>query len=227
MKIFLIYKLNVFSYIQIECMTNLINLINLINKYKNDTKLNEINFEYIHKNISLDELITKLSELINNILKIRYDQINSYNFTSNISSQEIIIDSCVLLDKIIGFIDDINSENPTYYLGFLLKNKKLFKDIFLYNYMKCKEEKLIEILHTYFIKNIFTEEKLLKIYLEIMFATDIFKYLIENDSKGDYFRMLTSIMQKFYTKISKNQIAKKKKKRLKIMIIILLLKIKV
>ena len=133
------------SYIQIECMTNLINLIDFINKYKNDKKLNEINFEYIHKNISIDELITKLSELINNILKIRYDQINSYNLTSNISSHEIIIDSCILLDKIIGFIDDINSENPTYYLGFLLKNKKLFKDIFLYNSMKCKEEKLIEI----------------------------------------------------------------------------------
>ena len=48
------------SYIQIECMTNLINLINFINKYKNDKKLNKINFEYIHENISIDELITKL-----------------------------------------------------------------------------------------------------------------------------------------------------------------------
>ena len=60
--------------------------------------------------------------------------------------------------------------------------------------MKCKEEKLIEILHTYFIKNIFEDFDLIKIYLEIMFATDIFKYLIESDTNGNYFRMLTSIM---------------------------------
>ena len=204
------------SYIQIECMTNLINLINFINKYKNDKKLNKINFEYIHENISIDELITKLSEVINSILKIRYDEINSYNFTSNISSSLIIIDACILLDKIIGFIDDINSDNKTYYLSFLLKNKKLFKDIFLYNYMKCKEEKLIEILHTYFISNIFKEENLLKSYLDIMLCTDIFKYLIENDTKGDYFRMLTSIMQKFYLKNMENKDNKKFNKKEKI-----------
>ena len=201
------------SYIQIECMTNLINLINFINKYKNDKKLNKINFEYIHENISIDELITKLSEVINSILKIRYDEINSYNFTSNISSSLIIIDVCILLDKIIGFIDDINSDNKTYYLSFLLKNKKLFKDIFLYNYMKCKEEKLIEILHTYFISNIFKEENLLKSYLDIMLCTDIFKYLIENDTKGDYFRMLTSIMQKFYLKNMENKNNQKSNKK--------------
>ena len=48
------------SYIQIECMTNLINLINFINKYKNDKKLNKINFEYIHENISIEQNYLKL-----------------------------------------------------------------------------------------------------------------------------------------------------------------------
>ena len=185
------------SYIQIECITNLINLINVINKFKNEKNINKKNFEYIHNNISIDELIKKLSKLIINILRIRYDQINNYNYTSNISSKLIIDDSCGLLEKIIHFIDDINSDNKTYYLGYLLSTKELFKDIFLYKYMECKEEKLIEILHTYFIKNIFEDQNLLKTYLEIMFATDIFKYLIENDTNGNYFRMLTSIMQKF------------------------------
>ena len=197
------------SYIQIECLINIINLITFINKYKNDKKINIRNFEYIHQNICLDDLIKNLSKLIINILKIRYDEINKFNFTTSISNTLIISDSCLLLTKIISFIDEINSEDKTYYLGYLLKNKDIFKDIFLYNYMKCKEEKLIEILHTYFIKNIFEDHKLIKIYLEIMFATDIFKYLIENDSNGNYFRMLTSIMQKFNLKNLEN-IANKK-----------------
>ena len=198
-----------FSYIQIECLINIINLITFINKYKNDKKINTKNFEYIHKNICVDDLIKKLSELIINILKIRYDEVNKFNFTSSISNTIIINDSCLLLTKIISFIDEINSDNKTYYLEYLLKNKDLFKDIFLYDYMKCKEEKLIEILHTYFIKNIFEDHKLIKIYLEIMFATDIFKYLIENDSNGNYFRMLTSIMQKFNLKNLENNANKK------------------
>jgi hypothetical protein len=72
---------------------------------------------------------------------------------------------------------------------------------------------LIEILHTYFISNIFKEENLLKSYLDIMLCTDIFKYLIENDTKGDYFRMLTSIMQKFYLKNMENKTNQKSNKK--------------
>ena len=192
---------NIF-YIQIECITNLINLINFINDYKNPKKLADKNFEYIRENVSIDDLIKNLSELIINILKIKYDEIVYYRSL-------FIIDVCSLLEKIISFIDNINSQNKTYYLRYLLTNKELFKEIFLYNYMKCKEEKLIEILHTYFIKNIFEDFNLIKIYLEIMFATDIFKYLIENDTNGNYFRMLTSIMQKFNLKNLENKGNKK------------------
>ena len=128
---------NIF-YIQIECITNLINLINFINDYKNPKKLADKNFEYIRENVSIDDLIKNLSELIINILKIKYDEIVYYRSL-------FIIDVCSLLEKIISFIDNINSQNKTYYLRYLLTNKELFKEIFLYNYMKCKEEKLIEI----------------------------------------------------------------------------------
>ena len=189
------------SLIQIECITNLINLIKFINSYKNkDSKVK--NFEYIHNNVSIDELITSLSELIINILKIKYDEINNYNLIASINNYRTLFinDACNLLEDIISFTDEINSENKTYYLRYLLSNKELFKEIFLYNYIKCKEEKLIEILHTYFIKNIFEDFNLIKIYLEIMFSIDIFKYLIDNDTNGNYFRMLTSIMQKFNLK---------------------------
>ena len=194
------------SLIQVECITNLINLIKFFNDFKKIKNPKEKNFEYIHNNVNIDELIKKLSEIIISILKIKYDEINNYNFTNNISNYRnlFISEVSVLLEYIILFIDEINSENKTYYLGFLLSNKDIFKDIFLYNYMKCKENKLIEILHTYFIKNIFEDYNLIKIYLEIMFSIDIFKYLIENDIDGDYFRMLTSIMQKFNVKNLEN-----------------------
>ena len=190
------------SYIQFECLINLINLIIFINKEKNDKKINKKNYEYIHDNNYLEPIIKKLSGLIINILKIKYEEINNYNFTNNICNYRniIILDSSSLLEKIIFFIDDLDSSDKTYYLKYLLENENLFKDIFLYNYMNCKEEILIEILHTYFIKNIFESHNLLEKYLEIMFATDIFKYLIENDNKGTYFKMLTSIMKQFHLK---------------------------
>lgn len=51
-------------------------------------------------------------------------------------------------------------------------------------------------------------------YLEIMFIPDVFKYLIENDMDGNYFKMLTSIMQKcnFINKPKKENNEEKEKK---------------
>ena len=195
------------SYIQFECLINLINLIIFINKDKNEKKINKKNYEYIHDNNYLEPIINKLSGLIINILKIKYHEINDYNFTNNICNYRniIILDSSSLLEKIIFFIDELSSSNKTYYLKYLLDKEDLFKDIFLYNYMNCKEELLIEILHTYFIKHIFEAHNLIKRYLEIMFATDIFKYLIENDYNGNYFKMLTSIMKQYYLKNLENK----------------------
>ena len=185
-------------YIQFECIIDIINLIIYINKYKNDKNINKKNYEYLFDNIGLDVLLKKLSDIIIYILKIKYNDINEDNYTSSNINYKIILicDSCKLLDTIIHFIDDINSENKTYYLNYLLINQNLFKEIFLFNYITCKEEKLIEILHNYFLKNIFEVQKITQMYLEIMFIPDVFKYLIENDMNGNYFKMLTSIIQK-------------------------------
>jgi len=185
-------------YIQFECIIDIINLIIYINKYKNDKNINKKNYEYLFDNIGLDVLLKKLSDIIIYILKIKYNDINEDHYTSSNINYKIILicDSCKLLDTIIHFIDDINSENKTYYLNYLLINQNLFKEIFLFNYITCKEEKLIEILHNYFLKNIFEVQKITQMYLEIMFIPDVFKYLIENDMNGNYFKMLTSIIQK-------------------------------
>ena len=185
-------------YIQFECIIDIINLIIYINKYKNDKNINKKNYEYIFDNIGLDILLKKLSDIIIYILKIKYNEISENNYTSSNINYKIILicDSCKLLDTIIHFIDDINSENKTNYLNYLLINQNLFKEIFLFNYITCKEEKLIEILHNYFLKNIFEVQNITQMYLEIMFIPDVFKYLIENDMNGNYFKMLTSIMQK-------------------------------
>ena len=189
--------------IQLECITEIINLLIYINKFKNQKNLNKKNFEYIFDKIGLDLLLSHLSEIIICILKINFDEISNYNFiTDNPDYKNIIIcNSCQLLDTIINFIDEINNErNKTYYLKYLLLNQNLFKEIFLFKYISCKENKLIEILHNYFIKNIFEEQHFIKIYLEIMLIPDVFKYIIENDSDGNYFKMLTSVMQKYHLK---------------------------
>jgi hypothetical protein len=38
-----------------------------------------------------------------------------------------------------------------------------------------------------------------------MFATDVFRYLIENDINGNYFKMLISVMQQYYLKNKENK----------------------
>ena len=196
--------------IQLECITEIINLLIYINKFKNKKNLNKKNYEYIFDKIGLDILLKHLSEIIINILKIKYDEIYNYNFTTdNPNYKDIIIcDSCQLLDTIINFIDEINNESKTYYLKYLLLNQNLFKEIFLFKYISCKENKLIEILHNYFIKNIFEDQYFIKIYLEIMLIPDVFKYIIENDTNGNYFKMLTSIMKKYHLKKQKNILLK-------------------
>ena len=203
-------------YIQFECIIDIINLIIYINKYKNDKKINQKNYEYVFDNIGLDVLLKKLSDIIIYILKIKYNEISENHYTSSNINYKIILtcDSCKLLDTIINFIDDINSENKTNYLNYLLINQNLFKEIFLFNYITCKEEKLIEILHNYFLKNIFEVQNITQMYLEIMFIPDVFKYLIENDMDGNYFKMLTSIMQKcnFINKPKKENNEEKGKK---------------
>ena len=185
-------------YIQFECIIDIINLIIYVNKYKNDKNINKKNYEYVLDNVGLDILLKKLSDIIIYILKIKYDEISDNNYTSSNINYKLILtcDSCKLLETIIHFIDDINSENKTNYLNYLLINQNLFKEIFLFNYITCKEEKLSEILHKYFLKNIFEEQNITQMYLEIMFIPDVFKYLIENDMNGNYFKMLTSIMRK-------------------------------
>ena len=71
----------------------------------------------------------------------------------------------------------INNDDKTYYLKYLLLNQNLFKDIFLFNYISCTKDSIIEILHKYFIKNILEDKNLIKKYLEIMLATDVFRYV--------------------------------------------------
>ena len=189
-------------YIQLECITEIINLLIHINKFKIKKNLNKKNYEYIFDKIGLDFLLKHLSEIIISILKIKYDEIINYNsITDNPDYKNIIIsDSCQLLDTIINFIDEINNETKTYYLKYLLLNQNLFKEIFLFKYISCKENKLIEILHNFFIKNIFEDQHFIKIYLEIMLIQDVFKYIIENDTDGNYFKMLTSIMKQYHSK---------------------------
>ena len=195
-----------FYYIQLECIIDIITLIQFINNYKNEKKLNKKNYEYIFENINLDVLLKKFSEIIISLLKIKYEEIMDDNCINyNLDYKNIIVcDSCQLLDTIIHFIDDINKENKTYYLKYLLLNQNIFKEIFLFNYITCKEDKLIEILHNYFIKHIFEDQHLIKIYLEIMLIIDVFKYLMENDTNGNYFKMLSSIMEKCHFKNQKN-----------------------
>ena len=201
--------------IQFECIVNIINLLIYINKFKNEKNINKKNYEYIFNNIVLDTLLKKLSEIIISILKIKYEEISEYIYiNNNINFKNIIIcDTCKLLDTIIYFIDEINSDNKTYYLKYLLINQNIFKEIFLFKYMSCKEDKIIEILHNYFIKNIFEDQNLMEIYLEIMLITDVFKYLIEKDMNGNYFKMLTSIMQKYYLKNKEKNLLNQKESK--------------
>ena len=195
--------------IEYECLTIIIDLLKKIEKYKQENKI-ESN---IISKISLDKYFDKISSIILDLIRIKYDLLyknshyNNFDIVDSVDDDEKNTNYIIkkinkmmfdLLENIINFTDQITNNNNSY-LEYIFKNQDLFKKIFFYDYIKCEKEEMQKILKTYLSKHLFQkkDEKLIKNYFDIMLSVKAFSELVTNDINGSYFKELSSLMKKY------------------------------
>ena len=194
--------------IECELLTIIINIIDIVENYKKENNIEE----NIIKRISVDKLFNKISLLINDLIKIKFnilyknshynkfdiidsiDDNKNANFIKN-KINETIFD---LIKNIINFTDKITN-NDNSYIEYLFKNQDLFKQIFFYDYIKCEKEEMKKVLKIYLSKHLFKieDEKFIKNYFDIMLSVKAFNEIINNDINGSYFKDLSTLMKKY------------------------------
>ena len=210
--------------IECECLTIIMDLLDLIEIHKKDNS-NEHN---IIKKISLDKLFNKISLIIIDLIKIKFDILyknshyNKFDIVDSVDDEKnnnyILkkINKLMfgLFENIIKFIDKITNNNNSY-MEYLFKDKDLFKNIFFYDFIKCEKEEMKKILKTYLLKHLFQTEddKYIQNYFDIMLSVKAFNELINNDIDGSYFKELSLLMinyeKKNKEKKDKNEIDEK------------------
>ena len=197
--------------IEFECLTIIMDLLDLIEIYKKDNN-NENN---IIKKISLDKLFNKISLIIIDLMKIKFDILyknshyNKFDIIDSVDDEKnnnYIIKTINktmfdLFENIIKFIDKITNNNNSY-MEYLFNDKDLFKNIFFYDFIKCEKEEMKKVLKTYLTKHLFQTEddKFIQTYFDIMLSVKAFNELINNDINGAYFKELSSLMKKYEKK---------------------------
>ena len=198
--------------IEYECLTIIMDLLKIIEDYKKENK----DEENIIKKISKDKLFNKISLIIIDLIKIKYDILyknshyNKYdiidsveeddekNNNSNIKKiNKMMLD---LLENILNFTEQTTNDNS--YIEYIFNNKDIFKKIFFYDYIKCEKEEMKKILEKYLSNHLFqkNEDKFIKNYFDIMLSVKAFNELVNNDTNGSYFKELSSLMKKYQEK---------------------------
>ena len=111
-----------------------------------------------------------------------------------------------LLKSIIKLIEQISDKNDNIYMEYLFNNIDLFKNIFIYDYIKCERNDIKKILNEYLSKHLFEikEEKFIQKYFDIILSVQIFNELVSNDTTGSFFKELSYLMKKFEKKYKEN-----------------------
>ena len=207
--------------IHYECLIALIDMIKIIEEYK---KENKEETKIIINQIDIKEIFKKVSNIILDLIKIKYDDLykndhfNEYDMIDeedNDSKFEYItkkIDKMIsdLIKNIINLIELISGKNENMYMEYLFSNLDLFKNMFIYDYIKCEKNGIKQIINEYLSKHLFNinEEKFIQKYFDIILSVQIFNELVTNDINGSFFKELSIIMRKYEKKYKhKNEIA--------------------
>ena len=214
------------KHIEIECLSLIVNLIKGIEDYKlnkNDKKYKNISEQ---KDVH-DKILKKSNEIISNLLELDIEILHNYlkkgeddttnlktgdgenenNKTDNI--EEMIKE---LAELIFEFLQEISEDKKSYMEYLIINDDKIFKEIFIYKFIKCENSKLNDAIDNYLNKGYHNNIEYIKKYLEIIFTKDVFNYIVENDKTGKYFHIISSIMNKYY---DFNLEEKKKDKKIK------------
>ena len=188
--------------IEIDCLTILMNVLNELEKYKEnkmeEEKANNIlNDENLYKKV-----LKKCTHIISYLLK--YDNIlmqddsdsREDSFDEKRENKKKIV---ILVEKIFLFIDEI-SKNKTSYMTFVFNDKESFIQIFINDFIECKNESLKKKIEQYLSDNYVKNDENIKKFLEVILTVNIFNYLVQNDKLGKYFHIISQIIQNFLEK---------------------------
>ena len=199
--------------IHYECLIILVDIIKIIEAYKEDMKEDD---RKIMKKIDKNEIFKKFSNIILDLIKIKYDYLyknNHFNEFDIVDEEdnkdkfEYItkkIDKMIhdLLKNIIKLIELISGKNENIFMEYLFSNLDLFKNMFIYDYIKCEKKDVQTILNEYLSKHLFNmeEENFIQKYFDIILSVQIFNELVTNDINGSFFKELSYLMRKYEQK---------------------------
>ena len=193
-----------------ECLIILVDIIKIIETYKEENKAENKN---IMSKFEKKEIFKKFSNIILDLIRIKYDYLyknNHFNDFDIVDEEDNNykfkyitdkIDNMIydLLKNLINLIEQISDKEGNIYMEYLFDNLDLFKNIFIYDYIKCEKKNIQQILKEYLSKHLFKieEEKFIQKYFDIIFSVNIFNELVTNDINGSFFKELSNLMKKY------------------------------
>ena len=190
------------------------------NNKDEDLEITKINNFYLFK----DTIIEMIG---NKILYKKLTDIIIIILNDSDASNDLICFN--LLQEIIKFIEQLNNFyinnitiNSTFQIFFeyIFENEEIFKEIFIYDFIKCSKEDVKKLLSNFLLQNLFdnyliiknktkfneanntikkddTKNKYIKNYFDIILTPEIFDYLMTNQKNGSYFNLISSIIEKY------------------------------
>ena len=204
-----------------ECLSILLDMVKIIESYKIEN--NEESQKLIDR-IDINEIFKKFSNMIIDLIKINFEHLyknahfNEYDIVDEEDNEDKFeyihkkIDKMIsdLIVNIIKLIEILSGKDENIYMEYLFNNLEIFKNIFIYDFIKCEKKENKTILNDYLSKHLFNskEEKFIQRYFDIILSVQIFNELVTNDENGSFFKELSSLMEKYETKFQdKNDIA--------------------
>ena len=177
-----------YKIIIIDCIRSLINIIYKIEEYKRDK-------DELTKNKKLD--INKILQKFTDILSYLIQMNNGDNPDSQEELNDNLDDKIYELGKkIFSFIKYITNRDNTY-INFIFNEPEKFINIFVKDFIKCQNTELKTTIEQYLTENFQKNSELFLKYLKIVLTGELFEYLIKNDKFGNYFHVISSIINKY------------------------------
>jgi ubiquitin C-terminal hydrolase len=179
--------------IKIDCVQSIINIIYKIEELKkNRTDLKE------DKIIDKEGILQKLTDIISNLIKINTNEKDNIYMEEELD--ENLDDKITELGKkIFNFIKNISNEENAY-MNFIFNNQEKFIIIFVKDFIKCQNSELKAVIEQNLSDNFQNNSDSFLIYLETVLNPELFEYLLKNDSSGNYFHVIASIINKYFEK---------------------------
>ena len=181
--------------IKYDCLVSILNITYKIEEYKK----NRTEYEgkrIIDQNDLMNSIFQKFTDIISILLKIDCNSQDNYDIDSDINLEKEIYNLGRVIFRFITYIS--NEKNN--YINYIFKAPDNFIIIFVKAFIECENEDLKKVIQEYFSDNFQNNQESFLNYLKIVLTEVLFDYLIQNDSYGYYFSVISLIIRKFLEK---------------------------